>query len=325
MGRPVLVDFDNLAKRSIMATALDDMKAGGTFTGGVYGTIRSLVTILNKIDYDPGPVYAFCDAGVSAFRRKLIPTYKATRKENNSKLTPEQKEKAYGQMATAREILQTVGVRFFAFKDREADDGVAAAAHVLRKKRPIIVSTDKDLLQCVSDEVHVHRQGKEAESTLVTPENFEAILGIPRHCWLCYRALVGDNSDEIDGAAGCGEKTAAKVIREAIEAGLMDCPPEEQLLDLTSYIIHTEKETGKPRLKWQAAICEGVDRLTDVIKGIDLSKSFGGTSGLAKMMEAPPTFDDREFLLKCRKLRFVSILGNLEGYLRPFRRAMQNV
>lgn len=148
-----------------------------------------------------------CDDGKS-FRADIDPTYKANRDtENRAPLRH--------QMDLACETLTRDGFIVWRVKGFEADDIIATATTEALKMDPdvsvLIVSSDKDLLQLVSERVRV--------KSLVTgleagPEQVLAkfkVLPQQVHDYLC---LVGDTSDNIVGAKGIGGVTAAKLLNE---------------------------------------------------------------------------------------------------------------
>lgn len=309
----LLLDFNNVAVAAVMAHALTDLKANETWTGGIYGTLNSVAALLGRDDMNIAGVYAARDCGIPPKRKQLIPEYKAERANKRELLTEEQKKKAYSQLDTTRELLETLGVMFLMYKDREADDVVAAAVEVVRQQggKPLVMSGDRDLLQTVSRGADVwDYHGKR----LVTKDNFKEITGVAPDDYLAYRVLVGDPSDGIKGAAGCGPKRAVELIDAMHAAGLGDCPPNEKLLDLSSVVNAVEVKK-----KWHEALLADMPRLLNECGGIDLYKSFGGTTGLAKKMTEPPQKPEPlKFLRMCRFLNFNSVLTDPNRFVRPF-------
>jgi len=93
----------------------------------------------------------------------------------------------------------------------EADDLMSILAGILSKKfEVILVSTDKDLLQCISMNISVYNPFKKK---LFTYENCLETIGLTAEQYLFARALMGDKSDSIPGIRGVGEKTAFEIIK----------------------------------------------------------------------------------------------------------------
>lgn len=328
-GNPILLDGDNFIKKMIMAAAFDDLKANGTFTGGCFGTINALAPLCSNPQINPAEIYAFFDAGVPAARLKAIPDYKAKRKEKKKALTEDEHEKAMGQMHLTREMLELLGVVCAAYQDREADDVCAASSQLFcdQGRHPIIVSGDKDLMQCVRWGARVWDTNKKV---LVSAENFEEVWGIPVRYWLLFRTLTGDTSDEIKGAVGVGEDRAKKIIEWMIEYDMGPVGPEDQLLDVTSILLDkypTESnEAGFKNLTedapaWAVGIIKDLTRLQREMSGIDLSASFGPTTGLVKKLAERPEPQPKAFLQFCNRLHFGSVLSDPDRALNPFRNA----
>jgi len=318
-----------------MASALDDLKAGGLWTGGVYGTLGSLKSFLSLPLVNAAGVYAFFDHGVPSDRLDHIPEYKAERKEKRKLLTDEDKERAFAQLHTARKMLELLGVVCLAYQDREADDCIAAAVRLFARRgdTPIVVSGDRDMWQTVRMGARVwFLNGKH----WVDAENFEEYVGIGPEHYVLYRALVGDPSDSIKGADGCGPKRAVQVMSDSIK-GADGCGPKRavQVIEEHAGVLNSDAplkqldalvsflaRKTKPR-KYEANIVADAERLGHVVRGIDMDDSFGGTKGLKKRLAEKPTVDRMGFLRFCKGLAFKSVLGSPDMYLRPFERAAQ--
>jgi len=310
MSTPVIIDANSLIKRCIMASALEDLKAGEVWTGGVYGTLTMLRTFLDDPDLEPGPIYAFFDNGTPENRLALIPYYKEGRVEKRKLLTDEEKVRAFTQMHLARLMLEKLGVLCVAYRDREADDAVAAAVRVLAAEgyESVVWSSDTDLLQTVSMGARVYNG-----SRWITSENFEDEIGVPIETYNLYKVLVGKPSDSIPGAAGVGPKRGAEIIEE-MKANLVYLSPVDQLTTIRKALADKKKLR-----KFEQSIIDDLERLKDVALGKDLSNSFGGTDGLRRRMaEHKPEVRRMDFLRFCKKLKFASVTGSPNQYLRPF-------
>ena len=147
-----------------------------------------------------------CDTGKS-FRADLDPSYKAHRDtENRAPLRH--------QMDVACETLKRDGFPVWRAKGFEADDIIATAvreAAAIPDTSVLIASSDKDLLQLVSERVWCKslRDGKEFDAAAVV-EKFK----VRPEQMLDYLCLVGDTSDNIVGAKGIGGVTAADLLNQ---------------------------------------------------------------------------------------------------------------
>lgn len=312
----LVVDANNLISRCIFASALDDLRAGGIFTGGIYGSIASLRALLtNPLVSGVGRIFAFFDNGVPPHRMKALPDYKQARREAREQLDEDQREKALGQILRCYELWPLLGICCLSYKEREADDGVAAACRLLwtQGHQPIVVSSDRDLFQMVAHGAWVYDLRSQE---LITRETFEEHSdGIPLDKWLVYRALVGDSSDGIKGAPGCGPKRAKQLLDEI---DFTDLPFEhDKLAHLCATVRERVRDAKKPRA-FEQAVIDSEDHLQNVLRAIDLSDSFGPVGKLSKRMCELPSVDTKSFLRHCRELQFASILGDPSGTIDPF-------
>ena len=94
MATPLIIDGNSLAMRCIMASAVAELQAGSAYTGGIYGSIRMLRSILAGLNqFRVGPVYAFWDRGEHPERLRLWPDYKIKRVQKKELIPEEEKEK----------------------------------------------------------------------------------------------------------------------------------------------------------------------------------------------------------------------------------------
>lgn len=199
----LIVDGTNLAHRARHAYQLT---FHGRDTSVTYGVIRMLMAMIKS--HRPTSVIFCWDGGTPGFRKRLIPQYKAGRKQIRDN------DPDWGmflsQLAELEEILPYTGVLQVRRKGIEADDLIAQAAQ-LSMEDNLIISTDEDLLQCVSESTSVVRPTK-GKDVLYTVDNFEELVGIPLFQFVAYKVLMGDSSDNIDGVRGVGPKTALKIL-----------------------------------------------------------------------------------------------------------------
>ena len=145
------------------------------------------------------------DAGRTTFRNALYDKYKAQRPEPPPELTP--------QFALVREATNAFGVPAVELADYEADDLIAsyAEAAVARGGRVTIVSSDKDLMQLVTDDVTMQDPIKQKP---IGPAEVEEKFGVPPSKVVEVQALMGDSVDNVPGVPGIGPKNAAQLIVE---------------------------------------------------------------------------------------------------------------
>ncbi len=208
MKKIILVDGNNLMFRSYYATAYTGnfMKnSKGDPTNALYG----FVSMINKIIEEEKPEYmvvAF-DIGKN-FRHEKYEQYKAGRIE-----TPEELKV---QMPRAKVLLDAMGIKHIEVENYEADDiigTISKMAYDDKEFDALIVSSDKDLLQLINEEVEV-KLLKTKGYIRYNPDSFEADYGIKPIRMIDLKALMGDPSDNVPGVKGIGEKTALKLLQE---------------------------------------------------------------------------------------------------------------
>ena len=99
----------------------------------------------------------------------------------------------------------------------EGDDIIGTVAVKASKQRfkVSIVTSDKDMLQLVDDNISVYLTKKGVgELEKITPAKFKEIYGLIPDQKRDLKGLMGDKSDNIPGIPGVGEKTALKLLKE---------------------------------------------------------------------------------------------------------------
>jgi DNA polymerase-1 len=179
----------------------------GVVTSGLHHLLTELQRLLEK--YDPVYCAAVFDGEVPSFRKELFPEYKANRPPMPGELAI--------QADLARRIIPGMGIPMVQRDGLEADDLIAGLAREARSRglEVVILSSDKDLLQLVSERVSVFRPGRPGSpGRLVTPAEVPEEIGTTADRIPLLLALAGDSSDNIPGARGIGEKTALRLLEE---------------------------------------------------------------------------------------------------------------
>lgn len=204
--RAILIDGNNLLFRSYYATAYNGnlMKNSKGFpTNALFG----FVNMLNKIINEEKPEYIMVafDTGHN-FRKDLCDTYKDGRIETPNDLKI--------QFPEAKKICTLLGIKYIECDNYEADDIIGTFARMADEDKnynATIISSDKDLLQLISDEVDV-KLLKQKEYILMNEQTFFEHYGIKPIRMIDLKALMGDPSDNIPGVKGIGEKTALSLL-----------------------------------------------------------------------------------------------------------------
>ena len=120
------------------------------------------------------------------------------------------------QFPKAKEVLDALGIKHFEIDNYEADDIIGTLSLEVEKRDDFvatIISSDKDLLQLVSDKV-VMKLLKQNGHIMMTESEFEKTYQVPPIRMIDLKALMGDPSDHIPGVKGIGEKTAINLLSQ---------------------------------------------------------------------------------------------------------------
>jgi DNA polymerase-1 len=261
----------------------------GRPTNAAYG----FTSMLNKVLREESPDFvavAFDPRGGS-FRKRLFDDYKAGRDA--------QPEDLSAQIPVVRELIEAFRIPLIEVPDFEADDVIAALVKQAPEDvRVTIISTDKDLMQLVSDRVQLldgvgdRRYG---------PAEVEERFGVTPDRMLDLRALVGDPSDNIPGVKGIGAKGAAKLIDEwgTLEALIANADQvkakraREALIEQAdqarlSKRLATLRDDIELGLSWEALAFESPDRerLRELYKRLGFSRLLAALNGEGEAAEA---------------------------------------
>lgn len=207
MDRIIMVDGNNLLFRSYYATAYSGnfMKNSKGFpTNALFGFANMMKKIISE--EVPTHILVAFDKG-KTFRHDKYKDYKAGRLEMPNELGL--------QFPKAKELLDCMGIKHYEIDNYEADDIIGTVASICDKEgyKANIISSDKDLLQLISDNVSMKllKSKDVIRYNLVT---FRRDWGIEPENIVDLKALMGDSSDNIPGVKGIGEKTALKLIQD---------------------------------------------------------------------------------------------------------------
>ena len=197
----VLVDGHALAYRSYFAIQHDLTTSTGVPVKAILGFIKALLKVLK--DNKCGIIVTF-DAPVRTFRHEQFEGYKSGRAKMPEDLP--------GQIQRIKKIVELMNIVHLELPGFEADDilGTLTGKATLEGYEVRILTSDRDSYQLISESVSVIR----SDHSLMTPAGVLEKYGVTVGQWVDYRALTGDSSDNIPGAKGIGEKTAAKLLQD---------------------------------------------------------------------------------------------------------------
>ena len=198
----VLVDASGFIFRAFHAIQILT-RPDGTPVNAVYGFITMLMKLLD--DMQPDHIAIIFDSARKTFRNDIDPSYKANRTEPPDELVP--------QFALVREATEAFNLDCIELNGFEADDLIATYTKeaINEGAEVTIVSSDKDLMQLVSDRVTMFDSFKNKR---IGPEQVQEKFGVSPEKVVDVQSLAGDSSDNVPGVPGIGIKTAAQLIHE---------------------------------------------------------------------------------------------------------------
>ena len=200
------LDGNSIINRAFYGIRLLSNKKG-QYTNAVYGFTNILLKLISEQKPD-GVAVAF-DLHAPTFRHKQYADYKAGRKPMPEELK--------GQFPIIKNWLNKAGYTCLECEGYEADDILGTLAKTAEETGNIciIATGDRDSLQLVSKNTRVlltvTRMGQN-EITDYTPEKLFERYSLTPDGMIELKALMGDNSDNIPGVPGIGEKTANDLI-----------------------------------------------------------------------------------------------------------------
>ena len=208
-----------------------------TRSGLPTAAILVFVNMLRKLrdDFSPQYLAAVFDVGAPTFRDQQAEAIKSVRKFDSK--TQTYQDVAYAgykanrqampedlaqQVPYIRRALEAYRIPILQSKGYEADDVIGTLARKAAESSYFVyvVSSDKDMMQLVNDNVHVLNPPK--DNLISDAAKVEEILGVPPNRVVDIMALRGDSIDNIPGAPGIGDKGSVELVKRfgSVEAAL---------------------------------------------------------------------------------------------------------
>ncbi|HEX4116413.1 MAG TPA: 5'-3' exonuclease H3TH domain-containing protein [Solirubrobacteraceae bacterium] len=203
---PLLIaDVPWLLYRAFFSLPKSIKGAGGKPVNALLGTVNALLAASEA--QPPRAVVACFGAEEARYRVEAYPPYHAHREP-----MPEELRDQWGR---APELLASFDWTIADAAELEADDAMGSFARAEAKAggRALLLTADRDLYQCVEDNVAVLDLGKEGACSVLGPSQVHERYGIAPGQVPDFIALRGDPSDGLPGAPGIGAKTAAELLR----------------------------------------------------------------------------------------------------------------
>lgn len=209
----LVVDGLNLFIRAF--SVIPTLNQNGEHTGAVVGFYRTLSKLIRDLSIHK-VIVAFDGKGGNARRRKLFKEYKEKRvsigtfnRFEEVRGLVNEGESMKRQLFIVLKTLEHLPVHTVVIDGVEADDVIAYTVNELLEPGDIkiIVSSDKDYLQLISESIRVYSLHKKM---LITDRNVHEVIGYLPENFLTLRCFTGDNSDNINGVFKVGEKSLTK-------------------------------------------------------------------------------------------------------------------
>ena len=296
-SRVMIIDGLNTFIRSW--TVNPTMNEDGDHTGGVVGSLKSIGYQIRE--FNPTRcIVTFDGKGGSKSRKKVYEGYKAGRENRKFRVNrqymefldeEEEQLSMRQQFVWLNDVLDYLPVQTMIYDGIEGDDTIAYLTKHTQQDldgEVVIVSTDKDFLQLVSDKVSVFSPTKKKMyNRQVVFDEF----GIWPENLLLYRTLDGDKSDNIPGIRGCGVKTVLKRFPEL---------SEDRLITHEEFFKMCEEKQGK--IKLYDDILKAKDQLLMNKRLMELDEPHIPTNQKLKILERF-NVDDIQF----NKLDFLKV------------------
>ncbi len=206
-SRVYLIDGSGYIFRAYHALPPLTRKSDGLPVGAVSGFCNMLYKLLEDVSGDEEPTHlaVIFDHSGKSFRNDMYAEYKAHRPPAPEDLLP--------QFPLVREATKAFGLPSVELENYEADDLIATYARQAEAKgaEVFIISSDKDLMQLVTDKVIMLDTMKNKR---IDRDGVVEKFGVPPEKVIEIQALTGDSVDNVPGVPGIGPKTALQLLEE---------------------------------------------------------------------------------------------------------------
>ena len=212
MSKIIVIDGNSLLFRAFYATYYDPSNImrtkSGQATNAIFAFSNMITSLLTNLKKGDGIFVGF-DAGKHTFRHQEYKDYKANR--------PELPKDLITQFPIARELLDKLNIVHYECDNLEADDICGIIANKAQKEgyKVYIYTSDKDYLQLIDENITIELIKKGLKDIKeMTPQTFKEEWGFEPIQITDYKGLRGDDSDNLKGIPGVGDKTAKQLISQ---------------------------------------------------------------------------------------------------------------
>ncbi len=178
----------------------------GEPTNAAFGFARVLLRLLRE--ENPTHMAVVFDAPGKTFRDDLYPEYKANRESMPDDLRV--------QIPVLEEIVEAFDLKKFVVSGVEADDVIGTLARQAEEAgmKAVLVTGDKDILQCITGNVKVYDPNKGDNGMWYGVDDVKERFGVPPEHVIDALGLMGDSADNVPGVKGIGPKTAKTLLQK---------------------------------------------------------------------------------------------------------------
>src|SRR3954449_2972011 len=278
--RPLLaIDRPNLLFRAFFALPRSITDAEDQPVNALLGTANLILQAVER--HDPRAVVLCDGAEAAVYRKELLPQYHEDRPPLDPDLARQfdDSEAFFGAFGWTTLIHDTL----------EADDllGSLARAETEAGGSALLFTGDRDMFQCVGDQVTVLFPGGKGGPDEIGPAEVRKRYGIPPELVPDFIALRGDPSDGIPGGAGIGEKTARDLLLDhgtlegALANAIRERPRVQRALREEAEQLHEYKEIAT---LVHVPVTRPPDCPTDFLGGAAMAREHG-MNRLAERLE----------------------------------------
>lgn len=297
-SKVLIIDGLNTFLRSF--AAVNHINQFGNHVGGLTGFLKSVGYAIDIIR-PTRVIIPFDGEGGSVNKRYLYPEYKKNRDNAgmvNSKMhldKSEEDKSKIDQISRLMDYLHLLPVNVICLNKFEADDVIGYMNASLKKKysdcHVVIMSSDKDFLQLVDDRTYVYSPTKKKHYFVKDVINE---FGVHPNNFLVYKTMLGDDSDNVKGIYGIGEKKALTLF-----------PQLRENKELTLSNITKISKANIDKNKLYSVVIEGKSKLDINYQIMNLRKpnlSKEAISDIKKVLSSNPNVFRRMDFLKLHHL-----------------------
>lgn len=204
----IILDANSIMHRSYHALPPLTTRSG-EMVNAVFGFSSILLTILTQ--EKPAYIAAAFDTAAPTFRHQMYTDYKAGRTKAPDDF--------YAQIPRIEEVVRTMNIPILSQDGVEADDIIGTIVKTNEREHPElmnkIVTSDMDAMQLVSDKTCVSslHKGYQASECFWRDDVYKKYNIYPEQV-VDYKAIQGDNSDNIPGVKGIGKVGAVGLLKD---------------------------------------------------------------------------------------------------------------